>query len=44
MSPAWWDAIGDGDIYLSVLVLGEIRKGVESVRSSDPAQVRALEQ
>jgi toxin FitB len=41
---AWWDAIGDGDIYLSVLVLGEIRKGVESVRPSDPAQARALEQ
>jgi len=24
---AWWDAIGDGNIYLSVLVFGEIRNG-----------------
>ena len=40
---AWWNAIADADIYLSVLVLGEIRKGVERARSSDPAQARALE-
>lgn len=39
----WYDSIDDADIYLSVLVLGEIRKGVERVRSSDPAQARALE-
>ncbi|MFY9685363.1 MAG: type II toxin-antitoxin system VapC family toxin [Pseudolabrys sp.] len=40
---AWYDSIGDADIFLSVLVLGEIRKGVERARSSDPAQARALE-
>jgi toxin FitB len=39
----WYGSIDDADIYLSVLVLGEIRKGVERVRSSDPAQARALE-
>ena len=35
--------ISDADVYLSVLVLGEIRKGVERARPSDPAQARALE-
>lgn len=40
---AWYDSIDDGDIFLSVLVLGEIRKGVERARPSDPAQARALE-
>lgn len=39
---AWYDAIDDADIYLSVLVLGEIRKGVERARPSDPDQARAL--
>jgi len=40
---AWYDSIDDADIFLSVLVLGEIRKGVERARPSDPAQARALE-
>lgn len=40
---AWYDSIDDADIFLSVLVLGELRKGVERARRSDPAQARALE-
>jgi len=40
---AWYDSIIDADIYLSVLVLGEIRKGIERARPKDPAQARALE-
>jgi predicted nucleic acid-binding protein len=40
---AWWESIDDADIYLSVLVLGEIRRGVERARPSDPALARALE-
>lgn len=40
---AWYDSIDDADVYLSVLVLGEIRKGVERARPSDPARARALE-
>ena len=35
---AWYELIADADIYLSVLVLGEIRKGVERARPNDPAQ------
>jgi predicted nucleic acid-binding protein len=40
---AWYDSIEGVGIYLSVLVLGEVRKGVERARRSDPAQARALE-
>ena len=40
---AWYASIDDADIYLSVLVLGEIREGVERVRSKDSARARALE-
>lgn len=40
---AWYASIDDADIYLSVLVLGEIRKGVERARTNDPARARALE-
>ena len=40
----WYSGAVSNSLYLSVLVLGEIRKGVEKVRSRDPAQARALEQ
>ena len=40
---AWFASIADADIYLSVLVVGEIRKGIERARRSDPAQARALD-
>jgi hypothetical protein len=40
---AWYRSIDDRDIYLSVLVLGEIRKGIERARSRDPGRARALE-
>ncbi len=40
---AWFASINDDDIYLSVLVLGEIRKGIERARRTDAAQARAFE-
>jgi predicted nucleic acid-binding protein len=40
---AWYASIDDAEIYLSVLVLGEIRKGLERARLDNPAQVWALE-
>jgi len=40
---AWFDSVEDPDLFLSVLVLGELRKGVERVRSRDPIKARALE-
>ena len=39
----WWAALNDEDLYLSVLTLGEIRKGIELVRSRDPAQAEAID-
>ncbi len=39
----WWQSLDDEDLYLSVLVLGEIRKGIELVRPKDPAQAEAIE-
>ena len=40
---AWWAGVEDPDLFLSVLTLGEIRKGVEGVRPRDPAKAAALE-
>jgi predicted nucleic acid-binding protein len=40
---AWYASIDDGAIYLSALVFGEIRKGIEKARPRDPAQAQALE-
>jgi predicted nucleic acid-binding protein len=40
---AWFASIDDDELYLSVLVLGEIRRGVERTRSGNPAQARALD-
>jgi toxin FitB len=40
---AWYASIADEDLFLSTLVLGEIRKGVELVRPRDPGRAAALE-
>jgi toxin FitB len=40
---AWFQATQEDELFLSVLVLGEIRSGVERIRPRDPGQVRALE-
>jgi len=39
----WYASIVDNELYLSVLVLGEIRKGIELARARDPIQAEALE-
>jgi toxin FitB len=39
----WYASIADEDLFLSTLVLGEIRKGVELVRPRDPGKAAALE-
>jgi len=39
----WYASIADDDIFLSTLVLGEIRKGVERARPRDPDKSAALE-
>ena len=40
---AWWATVAEEDLWLSALVLGEIRKGVELARRRDPAKAEALE-
>lgn len=40
---AWLRQVRDDDLYLSVLVIGEIRQGIERVRARDLRQALALE-
>jgi len=40
---AWFSGCADEEIYLSVLTIGEIRRGVESVRRRDPDSAAALD-
>jgi predicted nucleic acid-binding protein len=40
---AWYATIADEELFLSTLVLGEIRKGVELARPRDPGKAVALE-
>jgi len=40
---AWWTEVAEDDLWLSALVLGEIRKGVELARRRDPQKAEALE-
>ena len=40
---AWYASIADDDLYLSTLVLAEIRKGVELARPRDAGKAAALE-
>ena len=39
----WYAGVTDDDIFISVLVLGEIRRGVERIRDRDPQQCGFLE-
>jgi predicted nucleic acid-binding protein len=40
----WYAKARVEDLYLSVLVLGEVRQGIERLRRRDPAQAVRLEQ
>ncbi|MQA28739.1 MAG: PIN domain-containing protein [Luteitalea sp.] len=40
---SWFRALDPGAILLSVVTVGEIRRGIESVRRRDPTAARALE-
>jgi predicted nucleic acid-binding protein len=39
----WYENIEDASLYLSVLVIGEIRSGIERARPKDTAKANALE-
>jgi predicted nucleic acid-binding protein len=40
---AWYSTAQDADLFTSVLVIGELRRGVESIRRRDPRQATLLE-
>lgn len=40
---SWFADLAEEDVYLSVLTLGEIRRGIESIRRRDPEAGVALE-
>ncbi len=40
---AWYAAVEESDLFLSVLVLGEMRRGIERTRRRDPQQAVVLE-
>lgn len=39
----WYGGVAAADLHLSVLVLGELRKGVEQLRSREPARAEVLQ-
>ena len=41
---AWFADLNDQELYLSVLVVGEIRRGVEAIKGRDPERSSAIEQ
>lgn len=40
---AWFESVDDDDLYISVVILGEIRRGIERLRRHDVVQAAALE-
>jgi hypothetical protein len=40
---AWYDSISLDEIFLSVIVCGELRRGVENLRQRDPATAQILD-
>ena len=40
---SWLATVNEEDLFTSVIVLGEIRRGIEKIRASDPAFAARLE-
>ncbi len=40
---AWLESVRRADVFISVLVFGEVRHGIERLRARDPAQAAGLE-
>jgi predicted nucleic acid-binding protein len=40
---AWFENLADEEIFISVLTVGEIRRGIESIRRRDPDSAAALD-
>jgi predicted nucleic acid-binding protein len=41
---AWWTPVPDNQIFISVLTIGEIRRGIESLRPRDVTAAMALDE
>jgi len=41
---AWFDTVPGSALYVSVLVIGEVRQGIERLRHKDPARTDMFEQ
>jgi predicted nucleic acid-binding protein len=39
----WYDGVGEDELFLSVLVVGEIQQGVARLRRKDPRQAATFE-
>jgi predicted nucleic acid-binding protein len=39
----WYRGVSDDDLFLSVLVVGEIRQGIERLRARNPRRAQTLE-
>ncbi len=39
----WFEGVADGDLFLSVMVIAEIRKGIEILRRTNEAAAREIE-
>jgi toxin FitB len=37
---AWWDDVHPGDLYFSVIVAGEIHRGIQKLMKTDPSRAR----
>lgn len=40
---AWYESADSSDLFASVLMLGEVRRGIERLRRRDPSQAASLE-
>jgi toxin FitB len=40
---SWFAKVSSGEIYLSALTIGEIRKGIENIRRRDESRAEALD-
>jgi predicted nucleic acid-binding protein len=40
---AWYETTSDHELFVSAMVLGEVRTGIERLRRRDPAQAATLE-
>lgn len=41
---SWFAGVAGTDLYISVLVVGEVRQGVERIRRRDPGQAKVYEE